>query len=661
MAEPQPEAMLDANSVAAKLSRLRAAVASARGAAQLPAATGVYADDNYSEDNHAVTIAGVAGTSPIPDFGYALPGSLTAAFGDDSAATEAAETEVPQIGVADAVPEVTATKATGSAGHSAELGDDDAALLARIADRADVSEAAAVAVSGAGSVAETSDMLAGIAVSEPLAAPAEDTVAVSGADAAEVVMAGVESDDESSDMLAGIAVSEPLAGIFEDATGAVVDAPAGPVLAAAVELEVESATGVTIELADAAEPAKRVRARVVKLRRSETTEIVEIFAEQVTEADAAADPLLASIGATIGATGLSPEDEADLFSELAEAARDSEAEIRAAPGAGAEALPGEGSEASAEPVANAEADAMPERSAGAEPDTAELVGRISAAALEMPAEAGPEQGGDAAAAAVAAVGPEAGTVPAAAFEPQEDAIARLFEQTNSELEGAENRRRLDAISHLRAAVVATEADREVMARSGETDAAPTDLDGYRDDLAMVVRPRRPEAGDAPSRRPIALPERMAPLVLVSAQRIDRPAHAATEPSVIRPRRVMTSALALDLEDDSNDFAEEDQDTALEDSSNFAEFAERIGATGLSDLLEAAAAYAAYVEGRQSFSRPQIMKRIAGFAADDQFSREDGLRSFGMLLRQGKIQKVKRGQFAIAKTSRYIPEARRMAQ
>ena len=93
----------------------------------------------------------------------------------------------------------------------------------------------------------------------------------------------------------------------------------------------------------------------------------------------------------------------------------------------------------------------------------------------------------------------------------------------------------------------------------------------------------------------------------------------------------------------------------------AALAERIGAHGLSDLLEAAAAFAAYVEGRPSFSRPQIMKKIASFNIEDPFSREDGLRSFGMLLRQGKIHKVKRGQFAIAKTSRFIPEARRMAQ
>ena len=245
-------------------------------------------------------------------------------------------------------------------------------------------------------------------------------------------------------------------------------------------------------------------------------------------------------------------------------------------------------------------------------------------------------------------------------EPHEDAISRLFDQTNSELQGTENRRRLSAIAHLKAAVAATEADKDARSESGESQNPPSEMDRYRADLAQVVRPRRPETTAMPTRRPVMTQERMAPLVLVSEQRIDRP--SSVDSSMIRPRRVMATALALNDEDFADeDWDEEDSDEAiLSDSSSFAEFAERIGASGLSDLLEAAAAYAAYVEGRPSFSRPQIMKKIAGFSPDDAFSREDGLRSFGMLLRQGKIQKVRRGQFAIAKTSRFIPEARRMA-
>ena len=156
---------------------------------------------------------------------------------------------------------------------------------------------------------------------------------------------------------------------------------------------------------------------------------------------------------------------------------------------------------------------------------------------------------------------------------------------------------------------------------------------------------------------------MPPLVLVSEQRIDRPTGGG-DASMVRPRRVMASALVdeddLDDEDDL-ELSAEDQDSIMADSKSFAEFAERIGADSLADLLEAAAAYAATVEGRPSFSRPQIMKRVQGFGPEDQFSREEGLRSFGMLLRQGKIQKVRRGQFAIAKTSRFIADPRRVGE
>jgi hypothetical protein len=38
-----------------------------------------------------------------------------------------------------------------------------------------------------------------------------------------------------------------------------------------------------------------------------------------------------------------------------------------------------------------------------------------------------------------------------------------------------------------------------------------------------------------------------------------------------------------------------------------------------------------------------------------------MRSFGTLLRQGKIAKVKRGQFAITDSSHYLAEARRMTR
>ena len=94
-----------------------------------------------------------------------------------------------------------------------------------------------------------------------------------------------------------------------------------------------------------------------------------------------------------------------------------------------------------------------------------------------------------------------------------------------------------------------------------------------------------------------------------------------------------------------------------DGNSFAEFANEMGASELPDLLEAAAAYSSFVEGLPHFSRPHLMKTVATLKAQQEFTREEGLRSFGILLRRGKIKKIRRGQFQISATTRFNPEAR----
>jgi aryl-alcohol dehydrogenase-like predicted oxidoreductase len=93
------------------------------------------------------------------------------------------------------------------------------------------------------------------------------------------------------------------------------------------------------------------------------------------------------------------------------------------------------------------------------------------------------------------------------------------------------------------------------------------------------------------------------------------------------------------------------------ATSFAEFAETLGTQGLSDLLEAAAAYTSAVEGRPHFSPPQIMRKLTAMSETAEVPREERMRVFGRLLRQGKIAKVKRGQYAITQASRYYDESK----
>ncbi|MCE5974645.1 hypothetical protein LZA78_14240 [Sinirhodobacter sp. WL0062] len=245
----------------------------------------------------------------------------------------------------------------------------------------------------------------------------------------------------------------------------------------------------------------------------------------------------------------------------------------------------------------------------------------------------------------------------AAMSAEHDAdVSRLMEKADEQLAGRENRRRFSAIAHLKAAVAATVADR----RSKTAPKAEDQTGPYRADLSEAVRPRRPLQAEPSTPRPELSEARPAPLVLVSAQRIDRDSETVppTAP-VVRPRRIPSRLVAnISPEDELVEFAEADlPPMAPSEAASFAEFAEARGAQGLTELLEAAAAYTAQVEGRPHFSPPQVMRKIASVSECAETSREERLRGFGALLRQGKIEKVRRGQYAIAKASRYYDESK----
>jgi hypothetical protein len=300
-------------------------------------------------------------------------------------------------------------------------------------------------------------------------------------------------------------------------------------------------------------------------------------------------------------------------------------------------------------------------------------------------------------------------------------VARLMQQAEEVMAEEQNRRRQEALSRLKAAVVSTEADRADL--DYEAPRADVSLDPYRDDLAEAIQPEEPAP---PAPPPEVKPRRKSvsirpqeprpgtirpgmisppPLVLVSEQRIDRlapaptPATPTSAPSMapdipgiapadddgqpmvaLRTGRLSgaigagaaaaySAAPARNIVLEKPSYgpateAEDDEDLAEDvreiDEDGFASFAETVGARSMAEMLEAAAAYATCVEKRAQFTRPQLMRRMMASAGGKPVSREDGLRSFGTLLRTGRIEKVTRGHYSLADTSPYLAEARRLS-
>lgn len=267
----------------------------------------------------------------------------------------------------------------------------------------------------------------------------------------------------------------------------------------------------------------------------------------------------------------------------------------------------------------------------------------------------------------------------------EDAVSRLLQQTNSALEVPETKRRRSAIEHLKAAVRATIAERKVNPRGDEAQSEAR-AQPYRSDLDSVVRPNSAAAQAQP---PARAGDKPPPLVLVSAQRIDRrsdapaptltpvdsapaPAPAATaipQPAPaqpgkvvpVSPRRIRAGGLAVDAMAEDFDDEDLDEGALIQDASklSFADFVEQVGGSSLAELLEAAAAYNAVVLDRPQFPRQMLFRQLETLPSLDVPSREDGLRSFGKLLREGRIVKTKRGQFGLPDESPALNEAKRL--
>lgn len=230
-------------------------------------------------------------------------------------------------------------------------------------------------------------------------------------------------------------------------------------------------------------------------------------------------------------------------------------------------------------------------------------------------------------------------LPTTTHEAEED-LSRLMAAAEEKMEEPETSSSRDTYNQLRAAVAAAEAEKS----AGGDVSDGTGDNAYREDLASVVRPRRPVAATTARPERPNTQGRAAPLKLVAEQRVDVENDKAQR-GPVRPRRVS----APEAEDATTI-------DAAKSESGFVDFASEMGATELPDLLEAAAAYMSFVEGRDQFSRPQLMNKVRQVETTE-FNREDGLRSFGQLLRQGKIEKTGGGRFTASGEIGFRPDER----
>ncbi|MEL6682298.1 MAG: hypothetical protein AAFQ09_06605, partial [Pseudomonadota bacterium] len=232
-------------------------------------------------------------------------------------------------------------------------------------------------------------------------------------------------------------------------------------------------------------------------------------------------------------------------------------------------------------------------------------------------------------------------------------MTRIMSQTDEHLNEPEGRRHRDAFAQLKAAVAATEAARQLGDPGGEgrdknevfredlgaldaeeAQGQPSESDEDLDASADAETANDTSGDEGPTEASDAS-NAPAPLKLVSSQIVE-PGSAPLDAASARLRQIAAQ-----------------KETSGVAKGGFAEFASEHGATELADLLEAAAAYIAFVEGETDFSRPQVMKKVQTASAEE-FTREDGLRSFGRLLRQSRIIKLNNGRFQVAENTRFRP-------
>lgn len=122
-----------------------------------------------------------------------------------------------------------------------------------------------------------------------------------------------------------------------------------------------------------------------------------------------------------------------------------------------------------------------------------------------------------------------------------------------------------------------------------------------------------------------------PFLLTEAQQVAPEPNAVAMPEPPAPKPIQPI-----------DLAQDDPRDALR------AFARSMGAASLPELMEASAAYTTLVKGRPSFSRSEVLSMLDNLAGDKSaISQEIRIKTFGTLLRGGRIRRADNGEFHLS--------------
>lgn len=262
---------------------------------------------------------------------------------------------------------------------------------------------------------------------------------------------------------------------------------------------------------------------------------------------------------------------------------------------------------------------------------------------------------------------------------EEEALERLLETTNTKMDNPAHARKSNALERLKAAVAATEAERRLrsdpektprpkvqdLSNPAEFKSRLGDIRRGHEEVVKISRPKSKKTGERARGA-------FATLILGNDQRVrstdaaeaaaagkkpgadgQQPAAQTTQTIAERtkPALIIVRPDAIEPDNAVRETIKRSDDESVT-RSDFAGFADKIGANSLHELLEASAAYLAIIEDEPRFSQDRILENLGDYLSENDVSAEVANRSLNRLMREGRILRVKQDSYTISKSAKH---------